>query len=343
MNIQKNVALAPLLTMKIGGSARYYAEAVTSADIAELYDFAHEKNLPVWILGGGSNTLAHDQTYPGLVIKNNIKGIEQHASDTSTITYTVGAGELWDDIVALTVQEELDGIAAMAMIPGTVGAAPVQNIGAYGQELADVFVSLEAYDTKARKLVTLDASACDFSYRHSIFRGSEQGRYCITSVTMRFTRTTPKPPYYKAIQQYITDNHQTISTQADLARVVRTIRSNKLPDPSVVANSGSFFKNAIVPRTILTRIQEEYPNVPFFEVNADQVKIPTGWLIEKSGLKGYTAHGFAVHDKNCLVLKNISSSHYRDLSLIRQHIIDTVAQKFDIIISQEPLEITSTK
>ena len=227
----------------------------------------------------------------------------------------------------------------MSAIPGTAGAAPVQNVGAYGQEIADTLVSLDAYDSQTDRFVSLQNADCGFSYRHSIFRGDAAGRYIITNITVKLYKTPPQPPFYKAIEDYFAAHNITLFTPQIIRDAVVAIRADKLPDPTVTPNTGSFFKNAIVEDWQLTDLRKEYPDIPTYDMPDGNFKVPTGWLIEQVGLKGTTLHGMRVHDKNALVLINESATSYQDLASARDEIIGAVRDKFRITISQEPLEI----
>ena len=195
MEIHTNIPLKNYTTMRLGGPARFMTEIRNAHDIGAVCKNAASQNIPIFVLGGGSNVLAHDDGYQGLIILNRIPGFEVIAEDSGTTTIRIGAGENWDEVVRRTVEMGLSGIEALSAIPGTAGAAPVQNIGAYGQEIADVLISLEAYDMKADQLITLDNIDCNFSYRNSIFRSTATGRYVITFITLRLSKNAPQPPF----------------------------------------------------------------------------------------------------------------------------------------------------
>lgn len=339
MDIHTNIPLKNYLTMKLGGPARFMANASTKDDIATLCRNARSQGLQVFILGGGSNTVAHDETFNGIVIRNRIMGKEIINESAAEATVRFGAGENWDEAVQFMIEHGLSGTEAMSAIPGTVGAAPVQNVGAYGQELADTFVELEAYDMEIDQFVTLDEEACQFAYRNSIFRGEAAGRYAIVSVTLRLYKTVPEPPFYPAVEKYFSEHNITIFTSTELRNAVMAIREEKLPDPAERPNSGSFFKNAIIEQWQLDELLKEYPDMPHYDLGNKSFKVPTGWLIEQTGLKGQLLHGIRVHDKNALVLINESASSFTDLDAARTEIRGAVRDQFRITIEQEPLEI----
>lgn len=339
MDIHTNIPLKNYTTMKLGGNARFMTEVHTPEDLADVCRNARAQKLPLFILGGGSNVIVHDEGFNGLVLRNRIPGFSVVSDEPGQTLIKIGAGENWDETVKKTVDMNLSGIEAMSAIPGTAGAAPVQNVGAYGQEIADTLISLEAYDIIDDRFVILQSADCGFSYRHSIFRGSAAGRYVITSITLRLYKTAPQPPFYKAIQEYFDTNNITLYTPQIIRDAVIEIRKNKLPDPQVTPNTGSFFKNAIVEDWQLADLKNEYPDIPTYDMSDGRFKIPTGWLIEQTGLKGKTLHGMRVHDKNALVLINESAKSYSDLASARDEIIGAVRDQFRITIEQEPLEI----
>ncbi len=340
MDVMTNISLKQYTTMKLGGEARYMATADSASDVVSLYRNARKENLPIFVLGGGSNVITHDEVFEGIVLLNKIKGFEVISETDETTDVKIGAGEVWDEVVEKAIELGLQGIEAMSGIPGTAGAAPVQNVGAYGQEIADTLISLEAYDSKTDTIVTISADECDFSYRNSIFRDKEKGRYCILNITLRLNKAEPKPPYYASLQRYI-DKNDIREVNLSVIRVaVLNIRSEKLPDPAELPSAGSFFKNALVEKWKLEELQKEYSDIPNYAMSDGRYKIPTGWLIDKAGLRGYRSHGMRVYEKNALVLVNDSATGYDDLAAIREEIVQIIFDKFGIKIEQEPLELS---
>lgn len=313
--------------------------ATTPEDLAVACRNATKQNIPFFILGGGSNVIARDEGFGGIVIRNRILGFEVIADDTSSTTIKIGAGENWDETVAKTVDMGLSGIEAMSAIPGTVGAAPVQNVGAYGQEIADTLLSVEAYDSKEDRFVLLQNADCGFAYRHSMFRGDQAGRYAISSITIRLYKATPQPPFYEALQRYLDEHSITLFTPKVIRDAVTAIRADKLPNPAERPNTGSFFKNAVIDQWQLDDLKKQWPALPAYDLGDKRVKVPTGWLIEQTGLKGQLLHGMRVHDKNALVLINESATSYADLAAARTEIMAKVRDTFRIQIEQEPLEM----
>ena len=340
MDVMTNISLKQYTTMKLGGEARYMATADSASDVVSLYRNARKENLPIFVLGGGSNVITHDEVFEGIVLLNKIKGFEVISETDETTDVKIGAGEVWDEVVEKAIELGLQGIEAMSGIPGTAGAAPVQNVGAYGQEIADTLISLEAYDSKTDTIVTISADECDFSYRNSIFRDKEKGRYCILNITLQLNKAEPKPPYYASLQKYIDENDIREVNLSVIRVAVLNIRSEKLPDPAELPSAGSFFKNALVEKWKLEELQREYSDIPNYAMSDGRYKIPTGWLIDKAGLRGYRSHGMRVYEKNALVLVNDSATGYDDLAAIREEIVQIVFDKFGIKIEQEPLELS---
>lgn len=325
--------------MRLGGPAQFFADAHTPAELQTLYQNALAKQVPIFIIGSGSNLIARDEGHQGLIIRNKIPGFEIIADDLYNTTIKIGAGENWDSVVKRTVDMNLSGIEAMSAIPGTAGATPVQNVGAYGQEISGVLVSLEAYDTSTNTFVTLQNEDCEFSYRNSMFRGSQYGRYVITSITLSLSKSLPLPPFYESLQTYFDEHAISTYTQQIVRDAVIAIRADKLPDPAVKPSAGSFFKNAIIEDWHLNELKQTYPDIKSYEMGNGTHKVYSGWLIEKLGYKGQLLHGMRVNEKNCLVLINESAASYADLAAARDEIIGKVRDTFRIQIEQEPLEI----
>jgi UDP-N-acetylmuramate dehydrogenase len=322
--------------MKLGGPARFMATATTPADLAAIVQSAKQHDLPFFVLGGGSNIVVRDEGFAGMIILNRIAGFEILSQKDGDTVIKIGAGENWDATVARTVEMNLSGIEAMSAIPGMVGATPVQNVGAYGQEIADTLVELEAYDTTSEQFVILRNEDCGFSYRNSIFKDPSKRSHIITSITLRLSQDAPKPPFYDSLQKYLDAHSVTYYTPAVIREAVTAIRADKLPDPSIYPNTGSFFRNPIIEKWQHDDLLKEYPDMPSYPMGDDHVKIPAGWLIEQAGMKGHDGHGMRTHDKNALVIVNVSAEHYADLEAFRDEIIGAVRDKFRIHLEQEP-------
>jgi UDP-N-acetylmuramate dehydrogenase len=291
------------------------------------------------MIGGGSNIVWSDQGYPGLVIVNRIPGYE-HQDQGDQQFLIIGAGENWDAVVKQSVDDGLSGLEQLSLIPGTSGATPVQNVGAYGREIADVLVCVQAYDKQLKQLVVIPTSDCDFSYRNSRFKGKDKGRFFITSLTVSLSKSGPVPPYYTSVQAYLDQRGLKGKdvTAAVIRQAVIDIRSAKLPDPKEVANCGSFFHNPIIPMSQLNEIRHTFPAIQYWQIGDDQAKVSAGWLLDKLGLKGYHEPntGMAIWDKQALVLVNESATSTAQLIAFRDAIQKSVKDTFGITLVQEP-------
>lgn len=335
MNIRENVPISTLTTMRLGGAARYVIDIDKVEDLSQAYAFAKEKNLPVYVLGSGSNIIGRDGGFNGviLVCKLTGMGILREEKDEAVQLYSY-SGELLDDFVTYGTEMGYSGMEALSAIPGTVGAAPVQNVGAYGQDISQSLVEVEVFDTKTGEIKTLPKDQLELSYRHSIFNHGELvGRYFITKVVVELHKGHLTPPFYNSLQAYI-DEHSVIDFSPDSIRqCVRAVRESKLPDPELIASSGSFFKNVYLSPE--EAAGAEAAGIPVW----DGGKVPSGWLIEHAGLKGQEFHGMRVSDKAALVLINESAKSYADLAAARAEIIKIVKDKFGFTLEQEPMEL----
>lgn len=335
MKILTNVPLKDYSTMRLGGIAEALTTVTTKEDLAEAIAWAEDHHKQHLMLGGGSNVIFSDG-YQGLVIVNALHGFEVLNEDATSAIIRVGAGENWDEVVGRSVDMNLSGIERLSAIPGTAGATPVQNVGAYGAEIKDTLVELEAYDTSTKQFVTLKNADCKFSYRTSIFKSPYNRHYVITSITLKLLKANPEPPFYESLQKYLEKHDITTYTPQTIRQAVIDIRAQKLPDPEVIANTGSFFKNPIVDKQMLGHIQQSYTDVPYYDMPGGKVKLLAGWLIDKAGLKGYRAHGMKVYEQNALVFVNESAQTYADLAAFQQEIIKKVEQAFCVTLEQEP-------
>ena len=335
MNIRENVPISTLTTMRLGGAARYVIDIDKVEDLSQAYAFAKEKNLPVYVLGSGSNIIGRDGGFNGviLVCKLTGMGILREEKDEVVQLYSC-SGELLDDFVTYGTEMGYSGMEALSAIPGTVGAAPVQNVGAYGQDISQSLVEVEVFDTETGEIKTLPKDQLELSYRHSIFNHGELvGRYFITKVVVELHKGHLTPPFYNSLQAYI-DEHSIIDFSPDSIRqCVRAVRESKLPDPELIASSGSFFKNVYLSPE--EAAGAEAAGIPVW----DGGKVPSGWLIEHAGLKGQEFHGMRVSDKAALVLINESAKSYADLAAARAEIIKIVKDKFGFTLEQEPMEL----
>jgi UDP-N-acetylmuramate dehydrogenase len=339
MNIIENADLKKYSTMRLGGTARYMTEVTSRSEVQEAVEWAISHQVPPLMVGMGSNIVWRDEGFAGLLIVNKIMGYQDFAEDAQNHYLTIGAGENWDSVVARSVQAGLTGIEALSLIPGTAGATPVQTVGAYGQEIANSLVSVEAYDLQSRQFVTIPASDCAFGYRTSRFKTTDRDRFLITAITLHLMQADPAPPFYRAVADYFEKHSITTYSPLVFREAVVDIRSHKLPDPTVVANNGSFFANPIVDRGILSDVQATYPDVPHWETDdPSRVKIPAAWLIEGAGYKDYhdAETGMATWATQPLVLVNEKARSTADLLKFKQVLVDAVQQKFGITLEQEP-------
>ncbi len=338
MKILEDVLISNLTTMRLGGAAKYTIEISAVEDIISAYNFAKEKGLKTFILGGGANSIGLDEGFDGVILLNKLRGIEI-IGETETETFVRGmGGEVWDDFVEFTTKRDLSGIEALSKIPGSLGAAPVQNIGAYGQDIAQVLENVEAFDSLTNKIVTIPKSEMNFDYRKSIFNyGEDKGRYFIIAVTVRVSKNkTLEPPFYTSLQNYIDKNNVTDFSPSNIRKIVSLIRAEKLPDPQEIASSGSFFKNIYVDDKKAAEL--EAMGARIWQSEAGN-KVNSGWLIEEAGLKGKTFHGMTVNDKAALVLMNESAKSYSDLAAAREEIRKIIRDRFNVELEQEPVEI----
>lgn len=338
MNIVQNVSLKLHSTMRLGGTAAYLVAIHDRHELTEALAWAEQRSLPVMMIGDGSNIIWRDEGFPGLIMVNKIRRFEEQIEDIENYYVTIGAGENWDEAVARTTQKGMSGIEGLSLIPGTAGATPVQNVGAYGQEIAHVLVGVEAYDSQLKQFVTLPAIDCGFGYRTSRFKTTDRGRFFITAITLHLFHGDPQPPFYGSLQAYFDEHGITRPTPQMMREAVVAIRRSKLPDPAVVANNGSFFANPVVDEGQFVQLQADYPGIVGWPTADGRVKIPAAWLLDHAGLKGIhdSVTGMATWPTQPLVLVNESAQTTAQLLEFRQKIIDIIQQKFGITLEQEP-------
>lgn len=343
MEILNNISLADYTTMRLGGPAKYMVDVHNKVDLQNTLRWAKSHNMPTVTIGGGSNVLFTDEGFKGTVVVNKIMKFETLGRDDMNAVIKIGAGENWDSVVKRSVEMGLSGIEAMSMIPGTAGAAPVQNIGAYGQELANTFVELEAYDLNTDEFVTLSKERCAFGYRTSIFKNAKPRRYVISSITLKLSQLWMNPPFYGSLQEYFVNHSITEFSPGVIRAAVMAIRAEKLPDPSEIASCGSFFKSAVVDRAKFDQLKLKYPDIPGYEYKkTNEVKIPAGWLVEKAGYKGISdENGMGTYDKHALVVINNSAKSYQDLDDFTGKINKAVQDTFGLTLEREPELIQS--
>lgn len=335
MQIHENISLKPYNTFGIHASARYFTNFTSLEDLEELFSFYTKNKLTnTLILGGGSNILL-TQDFNGLVAKNEMKGIEVVKEDTDKIYVKAGAGENWHQFVLYCTNKNFGGVENLSLIPGSVGASPMQNIGAYGVEIKDVFYELEAYNIEDKKLTTFSNKDCEFAYRESIFKRKYKDKFILTSVTYRLQKTPEYNTSYGAIKQELEKMGVKELSVTAVSQAVINIRQSKLPDPAVIGNAGSFFKNPTVHKEQFETLQQEFPNMVGYPVNDKEVKLAAGWLIEQCGWKGYRKGNAGCHAAQALVLVNYGNANGIDIYNLSTEIMNSVEQKFKIFLERE--------
>lgn len=335
MIIQEQTDLLPYNTFKIQAKAKYFVSIRTEQDFLELIQtpiYKTEKNI---VLGGGSNILLTGD-FDGLVIKMDIKGIQTVAEDDDTITLKVGGGETWHSFVMHCVSNNWGGIENLSLIPGTIGAAPLQNIGAYGVEIKDVIKNVSTLDLQTGDIVVFTNEECAFGYRESIFKQKYKGKKIISSVTLTLTKKNHHfNTAYGAIQDTLKQQGVHDLSIQSISRAVITIRQQKLPDPSQIGNAGSFFKNPTVTAERYDSLKKQHPEIPGYSSENQHVKIPAAWLIESCGWKGKTFNNIGVHAHQALVLVNYKNGTGEEIWKLAKEIISSVKEKFGIELQPE--------
>ncbi|MGI8813132.1 MAG: UDP-N-acetylmuramate dehydrogenase [Pyrinomonadaceae bacterium] len=340
--IQENVPLAPLTTLKIGGPARYFARAETEADALAAIEFSETNGIDLFVLGGGSNVLIADNGFSGLVVHVAIAGINVDIDTSATdATITAGAGEEWDKLVALAVENDLAGFECLSGIPGFVGGTPVQNVGAYGQEVSGTIISVRCFDRDEKSIVDLPKAECGFSYRTSIFNSTYRGRYIVLSVTYRLRRNGQPHVKYKDLEDLFADRTPTLPEVRDSVLKIRRAKSMVIDasDPNN-RSAGSFFKNPVVDASLLASIQREYSGerVPHFPAGGRDVKIPAAWLIEHVGfVKGFRLGKAGISSNHSLALINLGGATAAEIIELKNLIQSRVEIVFDIRLETEPV------
>jgi len=332
MKFQYFFDLSKYNSFGIEAHANYYG---AFHDLVELrHALATLPQEPLMILGGGSNILI-TQNIEGTVLHNQILGIDVLNETEDHVFLKVGAGVVWHDLVLHTMSNNWGGLENLSLIPGSVGASPMQNIGAYGVEIKDVMQELEAYHINDDEVHVFSNEQCQFGYRESVFKRQFKGQYVILSVTFRLTKKHQVKTDYGAIQDVLHTKGIIEPSIQDVSAAVIEIRQSKLPDPKIIGNAGSFFKNPVVPKVIFERIRSTYPNAPNYPVNELEVKVPAGWLIETAGWKGKDFGRYGVHDKQALVLVNRGGAKGQEIYDLSTKILEDVYAKFGVQLVRE--------
>ncbi|MCE7042230.1 UDP-N-acetylmuramate dehydrogenase [Dyadobacter sp. CY312] len=334
MEIKQHVSLRDLNTFGLESEARYFADVKSEADLQSLLRNPRYLTIPRFILGGGSNVL-FTQNIDALVIHPNIKGIEVVKEDDLTISLNVGGGEVWHELVLYCVNNNYAGIENLSLIPGTVGAAPMQNIGAYGVEVKDVIESVRAISIDNGEVRVFDNEECQFGYRESIFKKELKDHYIITGVVMKLQKVPVFRVEYGDIRNTLAEMQVKELSIGAISNAVIRIRQSKLPDPARIGNAGSFFKNPEIDQLFYNSLKEQFPNMPGYPTEPGKIKVPAGWLIEQAGWKGYREGQIGVHERQALVLVNYGGGRGEDIKLLSEKIKISVADKFGIQLSTE--------
>jgi UDP-N-acetylmuramate dehydrogenase len=356
MQIIKNYDLTKLNTFGIHAEANFFVELGSESDLKELFASTEFKDNEKLFLGGGSNIL-FTKDFDGIVILNKLKGIEilevptkvgiptEVGKDSESVFIKSMGGEMWRDLVTFAVSRGYWGIENLSLIPGTVGAAPMQNIGAYGAELKDTLESVEAYDIKTGEKRIFKKEECEFGYRYSIFKGELKGKYFISAITLKLNKKPArnathsvaggeKKKMYPALKEYLEENNIKVKNSKDISDAVASIRKSKLPDPALIGNAGSFFKNVFVKEGKMKTLLKTYPDMPYFKEDGN-IKIPAGWLIEKCGWKGRRIGNVGVHERQALVLVNYGGGTGEEVKNLSEQIIASVNSKFGLTLERE--------
>lgn len=329
--IQTNKNLKEYNTFGISVKAEMFATFSSIEELKQILSFRNDNKLLV--LGGGSNLLL-TKDFDGLVIKNEIKRFEVIEETANEVIVESGAGENWHEFVLNCIDKGFGGIENLSLIPGSVGASPMQNIGAYGVEIKDVFESLSAYHIASGEIHYFDKTKCEFGYRESIFKNKVKGEYIILTVTFRLTKNPTINSSYGAINEQLKVMGIQVPTIKELSAAVIAIRQSKLPDPKIIGNAGSFFKNPTVEITLLEQIQKNYPDIPNYPALNGR-KLAAGWLIEKAGWKGRTFDNYGVHKLQALVLVNYGNCTGQEIFDLSSQIIHDVFEKFGVLLERE--------
>lgn len=334
LQLHAQVSLKPFNSFGINVRAQLFAEAHSDADVHDALAYAAAQQLPLLVIGGGSNLLL-TQDIPALVLRMATQGVRVLRDDGEQVVVEAEAGEAWHPFVLWTLEHGFSGLENLSLIPGTVGAAPMQNIGAYGVEIKDVFAGLTALDRQSGELRNFSLAECNFAYRDSLFK-HEVGRWLILRVRFALSRAVHLKLEYGPVQQRLTEQGVVHATPSDVSRAICSIRSEKLPDPAVLGNAGSFFKNPLVPQALAAELQVQYPDLVAYPQADGQMKLAAGWLIDKAGWKGFREGDAGVHRLQALVLVNYGGATGQDIAGLALRIQQDIEKRFRVILEMEP-------
>ncbi|MDQ3713027.1 MAG: UDP-N-acetylmuramate dehydrogenase [Acidobacteriota bacterium] len=342
--IEKNVPLSEYTTFKIGGRASFFASAKSETEVVEALQFAKQNNLNVFILGGGSNVLIADKGFDGLVLQIALKGISIFQRKDKTVYVAAQAGEDWDEFVKFCVEKNLQGVECLSGIPGFTGGTPVQNVGAYGQEVSETIVSVRCFDRKKGKIVEFTNADCEFAYRTSLFNTTEKNRYVVLAVIFTLKEDGEPKIIYRDLQNYFGDRKPNLRETREAVIKIRSEKSMVInPQDSNSRSAGSFFKNPVVTKEKFTEIEKiarlsAIETVPFFKVDDNTVKIPAAWLIEKSGFhKGFQKGTVGLSTNHTLAIVNLGNAKAADILALKDEIQSKVKSCFQVELKPEPV------
>lgn len=337
MQILKNYDLKNLNTFGVPAFARLFVEIENEAELQKLFDTREFKENKKIFLGGGSNVL-FTKDFDGMVVLNKLKGIEILNEDSDSVTIHSMSGVVWHNLVIFAVERGYWGIENLAFIPGTVGAAPMQNIGAYGAELKNVLENVEAYEIESGKKKIFTKEECEFGYRDSIFKNKLKEKYFILAITLKLSKIEQKNISYKILAEHLEKNKVEVKGSKDISMAVTSIRKNRLPDPNVIGNAGSFFKNVFLSKEKdkerIQKLLADFPTMPYFD-EGEMIKIPSAWLIEECRWKGKRAGNAGVHEHHALVLVNHGGATGDEMKSLAEQIITSVFDKFGLLLEPE--------
>jgi UDP-N-acetylmuramate dehydrogenase len=342
--IEENVRLAELTTLKIGGQARYFVRVTSEGEVVETLKYARQNNLPTFVLGGGSNVLIADEGFDGLVLQIALKGISVSEEKDEIVRVSAQAGEDWDELCEFCVERNLQGIECLSGIPGLTGGTPVQNVGAYAQEVSETILKVKCFDRKLDEFVELANHECGFAYRTSIFNTTEKNRFIVLNVTFALRLGGEPKIVYRDLINYFGNTKPNLKETRSAVLEIRGEKSMVIAtdDPNS-RSAGSFFKNPIVARERLAEIEERasrlgLENIPYFKVDESQVKIPAAWLIEKSGFqKGYEYGATGLSTRHTLAIVNRGNATAKDILKLKEKIQSAVREKFNVELMPEPI------
>ena len=336
MEILENVSLSDFTTMRVGGPARFFCKVKNEKDLKEAVSFVKQKNIPFFVLGGGSNIVFSDEGFPGMIIKIELSGIV-FREEKGKLLVTAGAGVVWDKLVEETVVRGLFGLENLSFIPGTVGSAPVQNIGAYGVEAKDLIVSVNTLDIETLKIKKFTNRECCFGYRESFFKTKKGAKYIVIEVTFAVSKKGTGNFSYGDLQKKFGSRKISEITSQEIRDSIIETRKEKLPYENNIGSAGSFFKNPVISKEQYTKLLKEYPTMPMFKTdNENKVKVPAGWLIDNvCGMKGITEGNVGTYKHQALVIVNYGGATAEEIKKFAEKIISCVKEKTDIELERE--------